>query len=130
MMVDRSICIGGRTADAVFGDLSDARARSDVVGLRERELERVGPVPPVRSLPRYVLRLAPAAGERRAGLVCGSLALAASLSAADRPGAGGERCFAAAAVSAFGAAQACGHARAPTARKRLAGGVHHRRHPQ
>src|SRR5437899_2689373 len=33
----RSRCIGGRTADAIFGDLSDGRAGADIVGLRREE---------------------------------------------------------------------------------------------
>ena len=65
MMVDRSSCIGGGIADAVYGDLSDGRADTDAVGLREGELERVGSVPTLWGLPRYVLRVAQAAGERR-----------------------------------------------------------------
>src|SRR5258706_58164 len=122
MMVDRSMCIGGRTSDAVFGDLSDGRAGPDAVGLRERELERVGALPPLWRMPRYVLRLAQAAGEWRGGLVCGSLACAASLFAADRSSAGGDYRCATAAISPSGTAQASGHARTSAPREHLAGG--------
>src|SRR5690348_5852023 len=121
MMVDRSRCIGRRTADAVFGDLSDGRAGSDAVGLRHGELEHLAAVLALPGLPGHVLRMARPAGERRAGVVRGPLACAVALPASQRPGAGGcDRCGAPA-VSASGAAQAADRAPAPGTRAALAG---------
>src|SRR5712692_4166938 len=129
-MVDRSNCIGGGPADAVYRDLSNGRARSDDGGLRHWELERVGAVPAIWDLPRYVLRLAWATGERGDRLVHGSLACAAALSARNRRGVEGRDHRDATALSIYGAAQAVGEARASGARDQLACGFDDWRDPQ
>src|SRR5260370_18063633 len=66
----------GGPFDAIQRDRSDGRAYPNVFGVRERELERIGVVPALRGLPRHVLRMAQAEGERRSGMVPGPLACA------------------------------------------------------
>src|SRR5436190_4867299 len=109
-MVDRSICIGGRPADAVYRDLSNGRASSDAVGLRHRELERVGAVPAIWRMPGYVLRVATSAWGRWRGLVQRSLACAVAFAARDASRVEGCDHFDATAISPSWATQALGEA--------------------
>src|SRR5450756_1860358 len=69
----------GGPADAIQRDRSDGRTYPDAFGIRERELQRSRAVPALRGLSRHVLRMAQAEGERRSGLVRGSLACAVAV---------------------------------------------------
>ncbi len=111
-------------------DQSDGRAYPDVYGVRERELERVGVVPPSRYLPRHVLRMAPAEAERRSGVVQGPFARAAAMPTNDRCSDCREGDRGSAALSLSGTAQAARLARPPGAGDRLAGGVDDWEHSQ
>src|SRR4029453_1880459 len=100
----------GGPADAVQRDQSDGRAYPDAFGVRERELERVGVVPPPRYLPRHVLRMAQSEAERRSGLVQGPIACAVAMLADNRRGDCGEGDRGTAALPLSGTAQASGSA--------------------
>src|SRR5258708_5067154 len=63
----------GGPFDAIQRDRSDGRTHSDVFGVRQRELERVGVVPALRGLPRHVLRMAQTEGEWQSCMVPGPL---------------------------------------------------------
>src|SRR5580704_8774392 len=96
----------GGPFDAIQRDWSDGRADPDVCGIRERELERIGVVPALRGLPRHVLRLAQAEGERRSGMVPRPLACALAVLADHGWSDCREGDRGAAAISVPGAAQA------------------------
>src|SRR5262249_2153983 len=100
----------GGPADAVQRDQSDGGTYSDVPGVRERELERIGAVPASRGLSRHVLRMAEAETKRRSGVVQGPLARAAAVRADDGCSDCREDHRSAAAVSLSGSPQASGGA--------------------
>src|SRR5271165_3598646 len=76
MKADSSRWLGRRTSHGFSRELSDGRACKDAGGLRQRALERIGSLPPLRREPGDVLRLAGSAVGGRGSLVRGSLARA------------------------------------------------------